>query len=89
MTATLNGAYRLLDHVETDHAAHERRLGPVPWSGGPRTLIPLLEAAGKVARAGGLHLRASQRGHNKKGGQRAQYAAQKMRLQRSHDGISS
>ncbi len=53
MTATLRGgAYRLLDHAEPDLAAHERLLGPVPWQGGPKKLIPLVEAAGLSGRGG-------------------------------------
>jgi NADH:ubiquinone oxidoreductase subunit F (NADH-binding) len=53
MTSSVpGGAYRLLDHAQIDLAAHERLLGPVPWRGGPRSLIPLVEASGLTGRGG-------------------------------------
>jgi NADH:ubiquinone oxidoreductase subunit F (NADH-binding) len=42
----------LLDNAETDLAGHERRLGALPWQGGPGKLIPVVEAAGLTGRGG-------------------------------------
>ncbi len=53
MTAmTRTGTRRLLGHAEVDFAAHERRLGPLPWQGGPRRLVAMVEAAGLTGRGG-------------------------------------
>jgi NADH:ubiquinone oxidoreductase subunit F (NADH-binding) len=51
-TSVRTGAYRLLDHAESDHAAHERLVGPVPWQGGPSTLIHFVAASGLTGRGG-------------------------------------
>jgi NADH:ubiquinone oxidoreductase subunit F (NADH-binding) len=51
VTATVR-VYRLLDHAQADLAAHERLLGPVPWRGAPRALIPVIDASGLTGRGG-------------------------------------